>query len=550
MGKEIVYCEICGDRILEQEFQKARAITLLNKNYCATCKEQAIRNIGIDEVAQDLPPAPAPRSGSTNVMKAVKAPTATGHAPPHGSHTPPHGAHHAHGHGHAKSPTGTHRAAVAPPSRSHAPLIAGAVAGGVLLVLILFVALGGDGKTDRTDPPPPAPTAQKKEEEVKPPPANPKVAEAMAKLRTMSDLEAEPQQILDEAARTLPIVAGTPQEAEVRKLEAKARQRLTNATRLKEIDRALADLAAMPARDPEFLKYDDAMKLADQALAAVRDVSDPAVQKQREEQVAAAQKAYRDKYDEAAYEKYDPIYNEAQTLGREGNPTQAKKSIERFPANFRKSKYWATLQGMYDRFTAMERKPEPKPEPQPVPKPEPPPEPKPVGKVDDYPSIDPPVVGQWVSVFDGKSMEKWHPIVQAQEKEGSWSVKDGALAGVSSLAPKDGVQSAQDFLVLKYPAVTDFEMEWSMKVEGAGGIVGGRLVIQAPNAFCGLAEARNTEWKKYKMRFEGRTMTAFMDGTALPIANVETMPDAGRVFFSVYPGAKVFVKDVRFQRLK
>jgi len=547
MGKEIVYCEVCGDRILEQEFQKARAITLLNKNYCATCKEQAIRNIGIDEVAQDLPPAPIARSGSTNVMKAVKAPAATGHPPAHhGAHTSPHGEH-----GHAKkSPTGVHRAAAHPPARSHAPVIAGAVVGGVLLIIILFFALG-NGKTDPAEPSTTRPpTVQKKEDVKSAPPADPRVGEAIAKLRTMTDLEADPQQILDEASRALPLVAGTPQETEVRRLEKRARERLASAARLKEIDRALADLAALPGRDPEFMKYDDAMKLVDQALAAVRDLSDPAVQKQREEQVAAAQKAYRDKYDEAAYEKYDPIYNEAQTLGREGNPTQAKRSIERFPQQFRKSKYWSSLQSMYDRFTAMERKPDPKPEPQPVPKPEPNPEPKPVGKVDDYPSIEPPVVGPWVTVFDGKSLEKWHRIVQAEEKDGNWTVKDGMMAGVSSLAPKDGVQSAQDFLVLKYPAVTDFEMEWSMKVEGAGGIVGGRLVIQAPNAFCGLAEARNTEWKKYKMRFEGPTMTAFMDGTALATSNTETMPDAGRVFFSVYPGAKVFVKDVRYQRLK
>jgi hypothetical protein len=550
MGKEIVYCEICGDRILEQEFQKARAITLLNKNYCATCKEQAIRNIGIDEVAQDLPPAPIARSGSTNVMKAVKAPTATGHPPAHhAAHTPPHGEH---GHGHAKkSPTGVHRAAVAPPPRSHAPLVAGAVVGGVLLVIILFVALGNGKSTDRAEPTTaPPPTVQKKEDAKPPPPADPKIAEAMTKLRTMTDLEADPQQILDEAKKTLALVTGTPQEAEVRRLETKARERLTNAARLKEIDRALADLAAMPGRDPEFLKFDDAMKLVDQALAAVRDLSDPALQKQREEQVAAAQKAYRDKYEQAAYEQYEAIYNLADTLGREGNPTQAKKVIEKFPVQFRKSQRWSSLQSMYERFTAMERKPDPKPAPQPVPKPEPNPEPKPVGKVDDYPSIEPPVVGQWVTVFDGKSLEKWHRIVQAEEKDGNWTVKDGVMAGVSSLAPRDGVQSAQDFLVLKYPAVTDFEMEWSMKVEGAGGIVGGRLVIQAPNAFCGLAEARNTEWKKYKMRFEGRTMTAFMDGAALPISNTETMPDAGRVFFSVYPGAKVFVKDVRYQRLK
>lgn len=55
MGKEIVYCELCGTRILAEEFDKGKAITLLNKNYCAKCKDKAIQNLEPGEFEQVLP---------------------------------------------------------------------------------------------------------------------------------------------------------------------------------------------------------------------------------------------------------------------------------------------------------------------------------------------------------------------------------------------------------------------------------------------------------------------------------------------------------------
>jgi hypothetical protein len=75
MGKEIVYCEICGDRILEQEFEKGRAITVLNKNYCFNCKDEAVKNITMEDVEDDdLDPGPEPappparRPGGTRLL--------------------------------------------------------------------------------------------------------------------------------------------------------------------------------------------------------------------------------------------------------------------------------------------------------------------------------------------------------------------------------------------------------------------------------------------------------------------------------------------------
>lgn len=37
MGSEIVYCNVCGDRILERDFQKGRAVVAEGRNYCHKC---------------------------------------------------------------------------------------------------------------------------------------------------------------------------------------------------------------------------------------------------------------------------------------------------------------------------------------------------------------------------------------------------------------------------------------------------------------------------------------------------------------------------------
>lgn len=43
MGSEIVYCSVCGDRILERDFQKGKAVTVLKKNYCSVCMVEVVK---------------------------------------------------------------------------------------------------------------------------------------------------------------------------------------------------------------------------------------------------------------------------------------------------------------------------------------------------------------------------------------------------------------------------------------------------------------------------------------------------------------------------
>jgi hypothetical protein len=42
MGKEIVYCTECGDRISAADFERGRAATVLARHYCHGCSEVVV----------------------------------------------------------------------------------------------------------------------------------------------------------------------------------------------------------------------------------------------------------------------------------------------------------------------------------------------------------------------------------------------------------------------------------------------------------------------------------------------------------------------------
>jgi hypothetical protein len=60
MGQEIVYCSVCGERILESHFRKGKAVTLLKKNYCPKCAKNVVKES--QKKVDATPPAPEPPS--------------------------------------------------------------------------------------------------------------------------------------------------------------------------------------------------------------------------------------------------------------------------------------------------------------------------------------------------------------------------------------------------------------------------------------------------------------------------------------------------------
>lgn len=61
MGKEIVYCHVCGNRILQSDFKKGRAVTLLKRTYCAQCATKDI----IEEASKQNTPEGTSRPPTT-----------------------------------------------------------------------------------------------------------------------------------------------------------------------------------------------------------------------------------------------------------------------------------------------------------------------------------------------------------------------------------------------------------------------------------------------------------------------------------------------------
>lgn len=65
MGKGISYCSICGDRILEKDFDSGRAVTILRKDYCKKCSKDVITSASTKGQTVEPAETPSPRKLQT-----------------------------------------------------------------------------------------------------------------------------------------------------------------------------------------------------------------------------------------------------------------------------------------------------------------------------------------------------------------------------------------------------------------------------------------------------------------------------------------------------
>lgn len=141
MGRQIVYCEGCGNSLREDDFERGRARTIDNRPYCTECRP-------FKEGAE-----PAPRRSSSGKVPAQPPPanrkTSTGHIPI------------------LPAP----RRPAAAPSKGSNPLPVLAGVGGVAFLLLLIAVT--QGGTRRAPPPEPAPPPPLVEIPVPRPPAGP-----------------------------------------------------------------------------------------------------------------------------------------------------------------------------------------------------------------------------------------------------------------------------------------------------------------------------------------------------------------------------------------
>lgn len=286
MGRPIVYCEVCGKRLTEDEFEKGKAQTLDNRPYCVECRPL------------EAPPPPRPPLPVKPATTRIPVPPSTRRL----------------------------RTPDAPPARSRAPLLAGGIIG-VAAAAIIVVAVLAPGRGKPPAVPPPAPA----------PPAEDRALKALEALRDFASAAAEPEAILLRCDEVRPVVQGTPHEAKFREIEERARearQRKADAARL---DHFLRQIRELREGDPKFLRKSE-------ILGMLRSAAGLAGSRRAEvEQISAE---YEKAFEEAAAKAAEAVRAEAGKLAGERKFPEAMARIDEYPQSFRGTPHGAPLEAL------------------------------------------------------------------------------------------------------------------------------------------------------------------------------------------------------------
>lgn len=335
-------CDTCGKMITDEDLETGSAISVLGKSYCVACKEQAMKDISLDDLAgppvartAPLPastPKPAPPKGGGVEIIRLEAPKDL-------------------------PPQATPRTVVAPPrsSQRRAPgrptgsktalLFAGAAVGiGVILAVILLVSSGGGGaakkdpgptsSSTKPSPPLPAPPTTDTREE--------KAEEAYRKAITVSRRsESSFEEIMAALDRAIPDCRGTKYEAELEKLRAGAIRDKDQMEAVRGLQPLLDDLRKSVAADTTFARFGEIQEKFQKARElASRSAST------RVGEINQLQQDYAGRYEKAAEPHLKEIEFAAQVLSDDRRYDDALAKIETFPKEFRQSGAWRSLDNL------------------------------------------------------------------------------------------------------------------------------------------------------------------------------------------------------------
>lgn len=327
MGKEIVYCEICGDRILEQEFEKGKAVTILNKNYCVKCKAEAVKGISAEDLAEESGPK---KGRSSAVMRAVPSKTPPRHTsvrPATPPRTPlpatarPQGA------------TPHRQPAVAPAHGSRLPIFLGAGVGVVAILVLVIVVLSGRKSSPDGGGSGPGPTTEDKAA---------KAEQAWKDLQT----EIESASKNDEVDRVLAKIevvrsalAGSKYAAQLDPLKEEWQKK-------KRVNELLEEARRAAEADKDFTQFPEVAAKFEAARQEARVSA-----KGRMPFIEEAWNKYAGPYEREAEKFYDELKDEVRDSMSRRKWDFAMKILDseaRFPRKFRHSKVWkGTLERWY-----------------------------------------------------------------------------------------------------------------------------------------------------------------------------------------------------------
>jgi hypothetical protein len=301
MGRRIVYCMTCGERILEADIDSGVAVSVSGQNYCAKCRSLAPAAVGAA--------APAPAMTPATVQPPTPRRDLAPHRPPGTTRRTPH--------------------AAAGSSKSTA-LIAGGVAGAACLALILFVALSG-GKTPDPPPGPKPPGGNGEPTKVDVTRADPQKAarEAYESLRSFAAQKADdPDAVIARLMEEMPKLDGTPYKSEAEAMLREAQSKRDKKNLARSVEEILKKAAETEAADASYEKryriltwLGDARRMCASDAALTKKVDD-------------AEREYNRRYGEAARKAAQPILDRANTLSNQEKYDEAIAALDAFPYAF------------------------------------------------------------------------------------------------------------------------------------------------------------------------------------------------------------------------
>jgi hypothetical protein len=243
MGREIVYCEGCGKRLTEDDFDRGKAQDHENRPFCSSCRP----------VTAPPPPPPKPSAAErraterrmANASTSVRRRGATERVP-------------------LAQPPG------APARRPASDLGGSRIAlyvGGGLAALVLIVVAVANNARDAEPPPLPQTVAPP----IRPPtehrPSPLEVAEErLRELEAFATSASDPRAVLSRCDQLRDAVRGTRLDGRLRQIEAAAQDRLKENERALALDRALAAIRKVIAEDPTYARRAEVEVLLESAL--------------------------------------------------------------------------------------------------------------------------------------------------------------------------------------------------------------------------------------------------------------------------------------------
>lgn len=335
MGSEIVYCSLCGTRILEKDLISGRAFTLLDKTFCADCKAQAFAQMdGGDSGAARQAPA-----------RAVQ-PSAARRPAPAAARPAPRPAPRAYDPAPEEDPGAFEEEPPQPVPvravrrrRNYAPIYVGAFVGFAGLVVALILLINTENRNRREKE---REIIKKHEEEQRTGTHDTpdlKAARLLQDLQEAARQNPDPADMLRKIREAEIHLAGSSSDEEFRALRKRWEAKAVEKEASKQLEEILVRIRKMVQEDgATYTRYDQIK----QELARAREL---AVQKtpERKPDVEALEREYVEPYEERARAWSAEKAAYLSQLTTEGNDKAVVQIIDRFPQELRRSDVWKQL---------------------------------------------------------------------------------------------------------------------------------------------------------------------------------------------------------------